>query len=305
MHSLDWNDVRYFLAIGEAGTLAGAGRALGVQHSTVGRRLDAVEQALGVSLFTRTPDGLILTDAGKAILPLAMEAGRALAAIELQVAGNDQRIDGSVRLATSEAFSGFMIRLLSELKARHPALTVDILSGNRPLDLSRGEADVAVRMVTTSQPDLISRKIGEAGWSLYAAESYIQRFGVPAAATDLAGHDLIGFDEAMTGVPGAEWLLKHGHGARVVLRGNSIVSVLNAAVAGMGIAGLPCFVAEAEPGLRRLTPMTIGTRDVWLVYQPMVGRIARVRAVIDFVVESVAARSALLRGDAPPALSQT
>lgn len=305
MHSLDWNDVRYFLAIGEAGTLAGAGRALGVQHSTVGRRLDAVEQALGVTLFTRTPDGLILTAAGKEILPLAMEAGRALAAIELRVAGNDQRIDGSVRLATSEAFSGFMIRLLSELKARHPALTVDILSGNRPLDLSRGEADVAVRMVTTSQSDLISRKIGEAGWSLYAAESYIQRSGIPAAATDLAGHDLIGFDEAMTGVPGAEWLLKHGDGARIVLRGNSIISVLNAAVAGMGIAGLPCFVADAEPGLRRLTPMKVGTRDVWLVYQPMVGRIARVRAVIDFVVESVAARSALLRGDAPPTLSQT
>jgi DNA-binding transcriptional LysR family regulator len=298
MHSLDWNDVRYFLAIGEAGTLAGAGRALGVQHSTVARRLDAVERALGVSLFTRTPDGLILTEAGQEILPLAQQAGKALADMERRVGGGDSRIEGSVRLATSEAFSGLMIRILSELKERHPALTVDILSGNRPLNLTRGEADIAVRLMATPQPDLISRKVGESGWSLYAAESYTRRAGAPAVASDLAGHALIDFDEAMAGVPGAQWLRKHGDGARIVLRGNSIIAVLNAAVAGMGVAGLPCFVADAEPGLRRLTPAIIGTRDVCLVYMPTVGRIARVRAVIDFIAESLAERSALLRGDA-------
>jgi DNA-binding transcriptional LysR family regulator len=299
MHSLEWNDVRYFLAIGEAGTLAGAGRALGVQHSTVARRLDALERALGVSLFTRTPDGLILTEAGQEILPLAEAAGKALAAIERRVGGGDSRVEGRVRLATSEAFSGLMIRILSDLKARHPELTVDIISGNRPLDLTRGEADIAVRILPTQQPDLISRKVGKAGWSLYAAASYIHRAGIPATPSELAGHDLIDFDEAMAGVPGAEWLRKHGEGARIVLRGNSIISVLNAAVAGMGIAGLPCFVAEAEPGLRRLTHELVGSRDVCLVYMPAVGRIARVRAVIDFIAESLAERSAMLRGDAP------
>ncbi|HET7717572.1 MAG TPA: LysR family transcriptional regulator [Bauldia sp.] len=298
MHSLDWNDLRYFLAIGEAGTLAGAARILGVQHSTVGRRLGAVEGALGVSLFTRTPDGLILTDAGREILPLAQEAGRALAAIELRVGGGDKRIEGNVRLATSEAFSGLMIRILSELKERHPALTVDILSGNRPLDLTRGEADIAVRLMATPQPDLISRKIGESGWSLYASESYLRRSGILRDASELAGLDLIDFDEAMASVPGAQWLRKHGKGARVVLRGNSIIAVLNAAVAGMGVAGLPCVIADVEPGLRRLTPAIIGSRDVCLVYMPAAARIARVRAVIDFIAESLSRRSALLRGDA-------
>jgi len=305
MHSLDWNDVRYFLAIGEAGTLAGAGRALGVQHSTVARRLDAVERALGVSLFTRTPDGLILTEAGREILPLAQEAGRALSAIERRVGGGDTRIEGNVRLATSEAFSGLMIRMLAELKVDHPGLTVDILSGNQALDLTRGEADIAVRMVATNQPDLISRKIGETGWSLYAAESYVRRSGIPVSATDLAGHDLIDFDEAMAGTPGAEWLRQHGRGARVVLRGNSIISVLNAAVAGMGVAGLPCIFADAEPDLRRLTAATIGSRDVWLVYHPTVGRIARVRAVIDFVIRFVDERAAKLRGDVSAPRSAT
>ena len=299
MHGLDWNDIRYFLAIAEAGTLAGAGRVLGVQHSTVGRRLDALEHALGVSLFTRTPEGLIPTDAGREIILLAKDAGRALAAIELRVGGADTRIEGSVRLATSEAFSGLMIRILSELKDLHPDLTVDILSGNRPLDLTRGEADIAVRAVATHQPDLIARKIGEAGWSLYASETYVGRLGIPASAADLGGHELIDFDEAMAGVPAAEWFREHGQGARVVLRGNSIIAVLNAAVAGMGIAGLPCFVADAEPGLRRVAPGSFARRHVCLVYRPEVGRIARVRAVIEFIADSMATRAAQLRGDVP------
>ncbi len=159
-----------------------------------------------------------------------------------------------MRLATSEAFSGLMIRILSELKARHPALTVDILSGNRPLDLTRGEADIAVRLMATPQPDLISRKIGESGWSLYAAESYLRRSGIPGDASDLAGHDLIDFDEAMASVPGAEWLRKHGEGARVVLRGNSIIAVLNAAVQEWASPGCRASSPMLEPGLRRLTP---------------------------------------------------
>lgn len=297
MRGFDWNDLRYFLAVAEAGTLAGAGRSLGVQHSTVARRLDAVEIALGTSLFTRTPDGMILTEAGRDILPMAMEAGKALAAIELRIGGGDSRVEGSVRVATSESLSGFMVRLFPELRTRHPDLTVDVLSGNRPLDLTRGEADLAVRAVATPQPDLISRRLGTIGWSLYAAEAYIRRLGAPPDPTDLAGHDVVGFDDALAGTPGPDWLVKHGAGARVVLRGNSIIAALNAAVAGMGVAALPCFLADAEPGLRRLTSTIVGQRDLCLVYMPAAGRIARVRAVIDFIAESMAERVAMLRGD--------
>jgi DNA-binding transcriptional LysR family regulator len=297
MHSLDWNDVRYFLAVCQAGTLAGAGRSLGVQHSTVARRLAAIEQALGVSLFTRTPDGMVLTEAGSEVLPLAREAGRALAAVELKVAGGDKRIDGTVRVTTSEGFSNFLIGVLSELKARYPELTVDIISVSRPLDLTRGEADIAVRLISTPQPDLIVRKIGACGWSLYAAASYLDRAGAPAGPEKLAGHDLIGFDDAMTGSPGAVWIRQHGEGTNIVLRGASTVTILNAAMVGMGVAMLPCFLAAAETGLRRLTPAVLASQDIWLVYQSAVGRIARVRAVIDFIIEAVARESARLRGD--------
>ena len=116
MHSPDWNDLRYFLAVCRAGTLVGAGRSLQVKHSTVGRRIEALEAALGVSLFTRSPDGFVLTDAGNEIMPLAEEAERAVTAIERRVAGGDKRISGVVRVTTSETFSGFLMRRLPELE---------------------------------------------------------------------------------------------------------------------------------------------------------------------------------------------
>jgi DNA-binding transcriptional LysR family regulator len=297
LHSLDWNDLRYFLAVCREGSLAGAARSLRVRHSTVGRRLEALETALAASLFTRTPNGFVLTDAGAGILPLAEEAERAVLAVERQVGGGDNRIEGVVRLTASEAFSGFLVRKLGLLHERHPGLMVEILSGNRSLDLARGEADLALRIGATSQPDLICKRIGDAGWTVYAAASYLARRGTPPSLDDLSGHDVIGFDETMANVPGALWLAGHVGSAEVVLRGNSIVSVLNAAIIGMGLAVLPCFLADAETSLRRLTPAVVGTREIWLVFHPDVARIARVRTVIDFVTEAIGREADTLRGE--------
>ena len=297
MHSLDWNDLRYFLAVCRAGTLAGAARDLRVRHSTVGRRVEALEQALAVSLFKRTPDGFVLTDAGAGIRPLAEQAERAAVAIERQVAGGDTRIEGVVRVTASEAFSGFLVRRLATLHERHPALVVEVLSGNRSFDLTRGEADLALRITKTTQSDLVCKRIGVAGWSVYAAAAYLARRGTPASLDDLSGHAVIGYDETMAQVPGALWLDNHAAAAEVVMRGNSIVAVLNATIVGMGIAVLPCFLAEAEPSLKRLSDDVIGTREIWLVFHPDVAKMARIRTVIDFVTEVIASDAATLRGD--------
>jgi DNA-binding transcriptional LysR family regulator len=305
MHSLDWNDLSYFLAVCRAGTLAGAARDLGVRHSTVGRRLEALEQALNVSLFTRTPDGFVLTEAGAGILPLAEEAERAAVAIERQVAGADMRIEGIVRVTASEAFSGFLVRRLAALHERHPGLMVEVLTGNRFYDLTRGEADLALRIGETPQPDLICKRIGVAGWSVYAAASYLKRRGTPASLDDLSGHAVIGFDETMAQVPGAMWLAEHAGKAEVVMRGNSIVAALNAAIVGMGIAVLPCFMAEAEANLKRLSPEVIGNRDIWLVFHADVAKIARVRTVIDFITDFVAGEATQLRGEQSSAVPQS
>ena len=300
MHSLDWNDLRFFLAVCRVGTLAGAARELNVRHSTVGRRIEALEQALGVSLFTRTPDGFVLTPAGVEMRPLAEEAERATAAIERRIAGGDKRIDGTVRVTASEAFSGFLVHQLAALRERHPGLMVDVLSGNRSFDLMRGEADLAVRFSETTQVDLLSKRIGTAGWSVYAATSYIARRGKPTSLDDLSGHDVIGFDEAMSQVAPALWLGRHAGGATIVLRGNSIVAVLNAAIVGMGIAVLPCFLAANESNLSRLTDEIISAAEIWLVYHPDVAKIARVRTVLDFLTEAISREAALLGGEVAP-----
>lgn len=296
MHSMDWDDVRYFLAAYRAGSTSGAARALGVRHTTVGRRLAGLEHALGAVLFIRTPEGIMPTAHATAILAVAEAAEASLVALKQQVGHGDAEIAGKVRVTTSEAFTDYLVRHLPVLQARHSALDVEILSSNRVFDLMRGEADIAVRMMTTSQPDLISRRIGDAGWSLYASEAYVARRGVPMPPTDLSGHDVVGFDDSLKGSPGAQWLEAHGKAAHLAFRGNSISAIMRAAVVGMGIAMLPCFLAAAEPGLRRLSPHLVSTRGIWLVFHPSLAHVARVRAVVDFLAEVAREEAGLLAG---------
>jgi DNA-binding transcriptional LysR family regulator len=294
---VDWNDLRHFLAVARARTLAAAARELGVEHTTVGRRLAALESALGTKLFTRGPDGFTLTDAGAEILAHAEEVARRIDAIERRAIGCDARVEGVVRLTTSEALSGYFVRRLASLRAKHPALTVEILSGNRSFDLRRGEADVAVRAASLDDADLVARKCVVAAWSLYAAPAYVERKGPLHDADAVAGHDVIDFDATMSAVPGAQWLREHGKGANVVLRGNSIVSVVNAAIFGMGVAAIPCFIGDTERGLVRLTKTCVGKRDVYVVVHPDLAKVARVRAVVDFVVDAFAQDRALWMGE--------
>jgi DNA-binding transcriptional LysR family regulator len=297
----DWNDFRYFLAIARAGSLAGAARELGVEHTTVGRRLSALEAELGVRLFLRGPDGLAATEAGRGILPLAEEIATRFEAIDRRVSGGDDRIEGTVRFSVSEALSGYFVKHFAALRERHPGLVVQMSSGNQASDLMRGEADLAVRAREVTEPDLLARKVASAAWSLYAAPDYIARKGTPPSPEDLRGHDIIGFDDSLNNTPGGLWLQAHLAGTNVVMRGNSIVAAINAAICGMGIGAVPCFLAEGDPALRRLTPRVLGARDIFLVVHPDLARVARVRAVMDFVVDLFTRDATLWSGVAPGA----
>ena len=295
----DWNDFRYFLAIARSGSLAGAARELGVEHTTVGRRLSALEGELGARLFLRGPDGLIATEAGRGILPLAQEIEARFEAIDRRVSGGDDRIEGTVRFSMSEALSGYFVTNFATLRERHPALVVQISSGNHASDLMRGEADLALRAREVTEPDLLARKVTCAGWSLYATPDYVARKGTPTTPEDLRGHDIVGFDESLANTPGGQWLAAHARETNVVMRGNSIVAAINAAICGMGIGAVPCFLADSEPRLRRLTPRVLGSRDIFLVVHPDLARVARVRAVMDFVIELFARDTVLWSGVAP------
>ena len=296
---LDWNDVQYFLAIDRARTLLGAARVLRVEHSTVGRRLAAMEKQLGGKLFVRTPDGYQPTSLGGAILSAAEQAESSMLQIERIALAYEGRAEGAVRVTTSETFAGVVGRWISELRGLHPGITVELLVGNQRLDLSRREADLAVRFAPTREGSLICRRVATMGWAAYASRGYVEVRGGLSGPSPLAGHDVIGFSESLRDVPGAQWIEQHASGAHIVLRTGSIPAAGSAAAEGLGIAVIPCFVATSHASLVRLGP-TVGARDAFLVVHPDLARVARIRVVMAFFIQQFTARSGWLEGREEP-----
>ena len=177
---LDWDDLRSFLAIARHRTLSGAARALSVQQSTMGRRLDALEERAGVTLLQKTPGGYVLTAAGEAVLGHVERIEQEAHAIERTVTGRDVRLEGSVRLTTVETMAVEVLTpILTAFLARYPGITLDLVTDTRTLSLSRREADVAVRMMRPEGHELVARKVGEVGFGLYASPGYLERMGMP------------------------------------------------------------------------------------------------------------------------------
>lgn len=288
---LDWGDLRAFLHAAQAGTLSGAARAAGVEHTTIGRRLSALERALGAPLVLRGPEGLRLTPLGGRVAPLVAEMARAAAAIRELVAKRARR----VRLAVPSGLTRLFTTRLAELED----VSLEIVSGARPVDLAAGEADLAIRSGPIADPELIARKLADAAFALYASEHYLARHPAPASADDLAGHELIGFDPSVAATPPAQWLEARAGAARVVLRSREMTDMLAAAAAGVGLAVLPCSLGDAEPLLRRAVPAVVARRALSLVYRREVRLSPQVRAVIRLVTAVMRDHAELLEGRRP------
>ena len=279
--ALDWDDFRYFLRAAEAKTLAGAARAMGTRHTTIGRRLSALERSLGAALFFRGPDGLRLTPVGAKLLPRVSEVERAMLAIKDLVLTAKAR----VRLAVPSGFTAFFATRLAKLAREHPDLSLELVSGSRPVDLKAGEADLAIRSGPVADEDLVTRKLCESGFSLYASATYLAQRPAPRDPDDLTGHDVIGYDASLAAVPAGKWLEARTVKAKVVLRSREMTDMLAAALGGVGLAVLPCSLGDVEPGLRRLTTNVVATQALCLIYRKEARLSKNVRAVIRFVVE--------------------
>jgi DNA-binding transcriptional LysR family regulator len=280
---VNWNDLRFFLRAAHAGTLAGAARAMQVDHSTIGRRLSALERSLGAPLVIRAPDGLHLTPLGENLVPLVEQVERAVLAVCEQAMQQKAR----VRLAMPTGFTKLFTANLAQLQAACPGLSLELLSSSRPVDLKKGEADLAIRSGPVVDEDLVARRLCETGWSLYASPAYLLRRTAPADLNDLSAHDVIGYDPSLAGVPAAKWIEARTQGANIVLRSREMNDMLAAALGGAGLAVLPCLLGDEEPGLVRLTPAVLATREVSLVYRREFKRAAPLQAVIRFVVQVV------------------
>jgi DNA-binding transcriptional LysR family regulator len=275
-----WDDVRHLLAVARTGSLSGAARALGVGHVTVGRRIALLEKRLGVTLLNRTPDGFATTSAGDAVLRQCMAMERAALDLERIAAGRDLLLAGSVRVTTTEALAFQLVApAIAVMRRTHPELRVDLVAGARSLDVARRDADLAVRFARPSTSDLVCRKLGEVGFTLYASERYLARAGVPQRGQGLAGHDLVGF----TGAPAATspfFMSESREGARVVFRCDNPLIQLKAAAEELGIVELACFLGDSSHDLVRVWPQEAPTkRSAWLVIHPDMRRSARIKAV--------------------------
>jgi DNA-binding transcriptional LysR family regulator len=282
-----WDDVRFFLAVARTGSLSGAARALGVGHVTVGRRISLLERRLGVSLLNRTPDGFAATAAGEAILRPCIAMENAALDLERIAAGRDSLAAGSIRLTATEALAHRVIApAIAELRKSHPDLQVDLAVGVRSLDIARREADLAVRVGRPSGPGLVSRKLGEVGYSLYASRSYFAKRRIPQRGKGLAECDLITF----TGAPAATspfFMNESLEGARIALRCNNPLIQLQAAANGIGIAELACFLADDCADLVRIWPdEPPALRSVWLVMHEDLRRSARIRVASSAIVDA-------------------
>lgn len=245
--SLDWNDLRYLLAIARAGSTLAAAKALHVNQSTVQRRLSALEHRLGCALAERHPAGYRLTEQGRRLLPFAERVEDGVHALQRHAATFDARMSGNVRVTCSTAVAYRLTKsdLLDDFHTLYPGIAVTLLMTEHTLDLSKGEAEVAIRGGAAREEGLIGKKIADVPWAIYASQSYVERHGQPAIE-DLDRHGIIEFTGEIAGMSAAKWLPTRAPNAQIVGQASNVPSVLLAVKSGVGLAPLPVPLAELD-----------------------------------------------------------
>ncbi len=278
--AVDWDDLRFFLAVDRAGSLAAAARGLAVDKATVSRRLASLEASLAVRLFDRKPDGLSLTPDGLRVRERVARVGAEIAALASELAGGDAR--GTVHLTVPQWFACRVLApALPAFRREHPSIDLTLNASSRVLNLAQREAEVALRNAKPAHLSASARRVGTLASALYAARTYLSRRGVPRTPEEIARHDLLAYEQKISYLPAFAWLAAHD--ARVVLRGNDALALAAAASAGVGLAVLPCFLGDTDPALTRLAVAEVATEDIWIVVPAELRRSSRVREVMALV----------------------
>lgn len=284
---MNWDDARVFLAVCRESTLRGAARVLGVDQATVGRRVAALEKTLNATLFLRTSEGYALTAVGEAALQAVEKMEHSALELQRRIQGLDDRLTGTVRVSTTDSMAiDFLIPAIARLHQRHPEVRVQLDASTNILSLSKREADIAVRNTRPDNPDLIARRIARWPVGLFASQTYIDAHGVPAPGSAFEGHDLVVYQPYMQGNRELTLVAEPPGRGRIVASLSSSLLVRRSIAAGIGLGEIPVYMGERD-GLVRLWPER--TRplpyDVWLVTHADLRHTARVRAVIDEIVE--------------------
>lgn len=295
--AFDWNDLKTFLAVARNGSTLAAAKILGVNQTTVARRLEALETALGLKLFERDQTGSRISEAGQDLVAAAERVEQAAHDLGSRAAARGRGLVETVRLTTVELLSNLIVTPgLAEFRRQYPRIKIDQVLSNDQLDLQAGQADVAIRTaITLEDSNLVARKIAEFDFALYASRDYLLRRGMPASMEDLRNHDLIGDDPGSRPLPAVSVVADLLPGVNFTARCNSLTNLQHALRAGLGVAPFACMVADVDPDLVRCVELPGVTASGWVVTTPALKDAPRVRAFIDFMVPYfIASHRALL-----------
>jgi len=295
----DWDDLRYFLAVARQGSTIAAGRALQVNQSTVHRRLTALEHRIGRPLVKRHPTGYRLTELGEEMVAYAEKVEQAVQAFEQQLESIRRDAVGVVRVTCPEPIIYRITQssLLDRFHARYPGIRVEFVMSDKYLDLAKGEVDVALRSGDTDDNELVGRKIADSFWAVYASRTYVEQHGRPERVEDLERHPLVGFDETMANHRASKWLRQVAPGGKIVARNDSVLGLVYAAKAGMGVAPLPTALGDAEADLVRVLGPIPELARIWrLLTTAELRHTPRVAAFFDFIVEEIDTLKPILTG---------
>ncbi len=291
-----WDDLRFVLAIARRGNLTAAAASLGVNHSTMFRRLNALESELGSKLFERLGGDYRPTEAGRRMIEAAERMESEALTLDRELTGHDTRLSGRLRVTCSEtmAYKG-LLPLIAQFRKIHPGIDIDLIVENRVIDMARREADVALRATRPSQGDLFGRKVADVHWGLFASPAYLKANGTPKAPGDLGRHAVIGWPDLSTHTKAGVWLAKHVPQQAIGFRISGFVNQAIAARDGLGLALLPVYLAGGE---KTLVPVFGRVKDLvtemWIVTHRSLKDTARVRAFMEHVGDGVKRRIAEL-----------
>jgi DNA-binding transcriptional LysR family regulator len=294
----EWSDFRIVLALSRGGSVAGAARELGVDSSTISRRLAALEEAVGASLvlrggreFTWTPEGRAALAAAEAMEVLVSSATSTIRAAK-------QEIEGVVKVSCVPSLVPALMPMLSAANEKHPKLTIELNSEFRMLDLAKGEADIAIRMSRPTELDVVARRTFEMGHGVYASKAYVTKHGLPASPGELANHSLVLYIEAMHRQPCFHWIEDYRKSTAQMTRVDSTDMATRVIASGSGIGVIPCFIADERPEMVRIFPEPVVYSIGWIVYHETARNTARVRAVVDALAEFLESRADMFSGRA-------
>jgi DNA-binding transcriptional LysR family regulator len=298
MNDLNWDDFRLVKAISDGGGLIGAAASLDVNHSTVFRRLGQIEEAVGLSLFERRKTGYIATPAGEEMASLASRMEEDVTTFSRRLAGREIEPAGEVRVTTSDTlFLDLMVPIFAEFRRKSPAIRLDIVLANQALNLSRRDADVAIRATDSPPETLVGRRVATLAWALYASASAVKAEAARFAPERLYTENWVTLGDSLSHVKAARHVRDHVQPDKIVLKTSAVLGLAESIEADIGIGYLPCFIGDKRPGLLRLDgPNTDYGTGLWILTHPDIKQTPRVRVLMDFCAGEIAKKKKLIEG---------